>query len=252
MLNRVQLKAEAKSITKNAQVSAYLFTLLYLAISAALNGVNWLTDNSAGAVLTRWSEMTDVDLSIYVTLPLLRLPPLVATGVTIAISLVSAVLGAGYLLYIMGVRKGQEMSYATLFDGFLFAGKVILLQIVINIFVFLWSLLFVIPGIIAAYRYRFALYNLCENPELGVMEALAMSKAQTKGYKLDLFVLDVTFLGWSLLCALTAGILTIWVAPYVQQTNLAYFDAIKAEKGIGSLPGEESAEDDTFYPDDRF
>ena len=246
MLDRVQLKAEAKSITKNAQVSAYLFTLLYLAISAALNGVNWLTDNSAGTVLTRWSEMTDVDLSIYVTLPLLRLPPLVATGVTIAISLVSAVLGAGYLLYIMGVRKGQEMSYATLFDGFLFAGKVILLQIVINIFVFLWSLLFVIPGIIAAYRYRFALYNLCENPELGVMEALAMSKAQTKGYKLDLFVLDVTFLGWSLLCALTAGILTIWVAPYVQQTNLAYFDA------IGSLPGEEPAEDDTFYPDDRF
>ena len=73
-----------------------------------------------------------------------------------------------------------------------------------------------------------------------------------KGYKLDLFVLDVTFLGWSLLCALTAGILTIWVAPYVQQTNLAYFDAIKAEKGIGSLPGEEPAEDDTFYPDDRF
>ena len=79
-----------------------------------------------------------------------------------------------------------------------------------------------------------------------------MSKAQTKGYKLDLFVLDVTFLGWSLLCVLTAGILTIWVAPYVQQTNLAYFDAIKAEKGIGSLPGEDTAEDDTFYPDDRF
>ena len=137
------------------------------------------------------------------------------------------------------------MPYDTLFEGFGFAGKIILLNVLIGVFVFLWACLFIVPGIIAAYRYRFALYNLCENPELGVMEALAMSKAQTKGYKLDLFVLDVTFLGWSLLCALTAGILTIWVAPYVQQTNLAYFDAIKAEKGIGSLPGEESAEDDT-------
>ena len=139
--------------------------------------------------------------------------------------------------------EGQSVSVA---------GRLIWCSILVYIKVFLWSLLFFIPGVVAAYRYRFALYNLCENPELGVMEALAMSKAQTKGYKLDLFVLDVTFLGWSLLCALTAGILTIWVAPYVQQTNLAYFDAIKAEKGIGSLPGEEPAEDDTFYPDDRF
>lgn len=249
MLNRVQLKAEAKSITKNAQVSAYLFTLLYLAISAALNGVNWLTDNSAGTVLTRWSEMTDVDLSIYVTLPLLRLPPLVATGVTIAISLVSAVLGAGYLLYIMGVRKGQEMSYATLFDGFLFAGKVILLQIVINIFVFLWSLLFVIPGIIAAYRYRFALYNLCDNPEIGVMEALNMSKAQTRGHKWELFVLDLSWIGWELLCALTLGILSIWITPYRNQTDIGYFEVIKRMSGIGFRPEDN---DGAFRPDDRF
>lgn len=48
------------------------------------------------------------------------------------------------------------------------------------VFIALWSMLLIVPGIIAAYRYRFALYNLCENPELGVMEALAMSKAQTR------------------------------------------------------------------------
>ena len=108
------------------------------------------------------------------------------------------------------------------------------------------------PGIIAAYRYRFALYNLCENPELGVMEALAMSKAQTKGYKLDLFVLDVTFLGWSFLCVLTAGILSIWITPYIQQTNLGYFEAIKAEKGIGRMPGRSPDEDEAFHHDDRF
>ncbi len=249
MLDRVQLKAEAKSITKNAQVSAYLFTLLYLAISAALNGVNWLTDNNAGTVLTRWSETTGVDLSIYVTLPLLRLPPLVATGVTIAISLVSAVLGAGYLLYIMGVRKGQEMPYATLFDGFLFAGKVILLQIVISIFVFLWSLLFIIPGIIAGYRYRFALYNLCENPNVGIMEALNMSKVQTRGHKWELFVLDLSFLGWNILCALTLGILSIWIMPYIQQTDIGYFEAIKQMSGVGYQPPRDDGE---FHEDDRF
>ena len=140
------------------------------------------------------------------------------------------------------------MPYSTLFDGFGFTGKIILLNLVTGLFVFLWSLLLVIPGIIAIYRYRFALYNLCENPELGVMDALRLSKQQTMGFKLDLFVLDVTFIGWGLLCGLTLGILSIWIQPYIQQTDLAYFDAIRAAKGMNG----EAAEDDGFRPDDRF
>jgi hypothetical protein len=57
------------------------------------------------------------------------------------------------------------------------------LSILQSVFIFLWSLLFVIPGIIAAYRYRFAMYNLCENPDLIIVESLDMSKRQTEGYK---------------------------------------------------------------------
>ena len=75
------------------------------------------------------------------------------------------------------------MPLTTLFDGFSIAGKVILLEIVASIFIFLWSLLFIIPGIIAIYRYRFALYNLLENPDLGLLEAINLSKEQTYGYK---------------------------------------------------------------------
>ena len=128
--------------------------------------------------------------------------------------------------------------------------KVILLNIVIYIFTFLWSLLLIIPGIIAGYRYRFALYNLCENPEMGVMDALNMSKAQTRGHKWELFVLDLSFIGWNLLCALTLGILTIWIAPYVQQTDIGYFEAIKQASGIGGRPN--GGGDGQYHPDDRF
>lgn len=99
------------------------------------------------------------------------------------------VLSAGFVLYCMAVRRGQRAEFLTLFDGFSFVGKVIGLNIVIGVFTFLWSLLFVIPGIIASYRYRFALYNLYENPGIGIMEALDMSKQQTVGYKSQLFVL---------------------------------------------------------------
>ena len=117
------------------------------------------------------------------------------------------------------------------------------------IFVFLWSLLFIIPGIIAGYRYRFALYNLCENPEMGVMEALNMSKAQTWGHKWELFVLDLSFIGWNLLCGLTLGILSIWITPYIQQTDIGYFEAIKQMSGVGYQPPRDDGE---FHQDTRF
>mgnify|MGYP000314411136 CR=1 FL=1 len=60
-----------------------------------------------------------------------------------------------------------------------------------------------------------------------------MSKAQTAGFKGTLFVLDLSFLGWSILCWLTLGILSIWIAPYREQANVGYFQEIKKVKGIG-------------------
>ena len=69
------------------------------------------------------------------------------------------------------------------------------------LFIALWSMLFVVPGIIAAYRYRFALFNLYENPGISVFEALNMSKRQTYGYKSQLFMLDLSYLGWTLLAS---------------------------------------------------
>ncbi len=247
MLDRVQLKMEARAITKNARVSAYLFTLLYLAIGLVLDSLDWLTSGSSDVLVYMETYMPEVDVSFYPTSPL-SLPPVVSGFISIVVSLVAVVLSAGYILYAMSVRKGLETPYATMFDGFLFAGKIILLSIVQYIFIFLWSLLFIIPGFIAGYRYRFALYNLCENPEMGVMEALNMSKAQTRGHKWELFVLDLSWIGWNILCTLTLGILSIWIAPYIQQTDIGYFQAIKEMSGIGYQPPR----DDQFHSDDRF
>ena len=175
----------------------------------------------------------------------------VVTLVAVVCWLLRVLLQGGWVLYHLGVRRGEEMPYATLFDGFGFIGKLILLNIVITLYVFLWSMLLIIPGIIASYRYRFAVYNLCENPDMGVMEAISMSKAQTAGYKGDLFLLDLTFIGWNLLCSLTLGILSIWIAPYIIQTNIGYFQEIKRIKGIGWQARPEQP-DDTFHPTDPF
>lgn len=250
MLNRIELKQEARGITKSARVSAYRLTLLYLVIRSVLG----LADNYVSADEGAWIQIGDIEYYIE-TSPIFHhaaFPTMVVLFVSILVWLLGCVLAAGWVLYHQGVRRGEEMPYSSLFDGFGFVGKIVLLNLVRAVFVFLWSLLFLIPGIIAIYRYRFALYNLCENPELGVMDALRMSKQQTMGYKLDLFVLDLTFIGWILLCGLTLGILSIWISPYMQQTDLGYFEAIKAEKGIGRTRGWDSSGDDAFRPDDRF
>ena len=168
-IDRRALKAQTQETLRSAQVPPKLFTALYLALVLALNLVDSFTGNRA-----------------------------LATFASILVSLLAVVLEAGFVLYCMAVRQGERAEYLTLFDGFSFAGKIIALSIVKWFFIFMWSMLFTIPGIIAAYRYRFALYNLCENPELSIFEALNMSKRQTLGYKLQLFRLDLSYLGWVL------------------------------------------------------
>ena len=145
------------------------------------------------------------------------------------------VLSAGFVLYCMAVRRGERAEYLTLFDGFSFVGRIILLNIVEYLFIFLWSLLFVIPGIIAAYRYRFALYDLYENPGIGVMEALEMSKQQTLGYKGQLFLLDLSYTGWYLLASLPSLVQVGYIYAAVLQ-DPGYFLADPTRVYALSLP----------------
>ena len=248
VLDRTALKMEAKGIVKSARVSACLFTLLFLAISWLLSGISEYVSLDAERAYYL-SVASGVDLSF---LALHRtFSPVLVTFISIMVGLLNVLLNAGYARYHLGIRRGEEMPYETLFDGFSFAGKLILLSIVQYLFIFLWSLLFVIPGIIAAYRYRFAVYNLCEDPEMGVMDAINMSKAQTNGFKWQLFVLDLSFLGWQILCGLTLGILYIWIQPYIFQTDIGYFQQIKSVKGIGWTPHAPES-DGRFHPHDPF
>lgn len=180
LLDRVSLKNEAKGILRGARVSPYLFTLLFMGISLVLTAVSDFVSFDEDMVHNIYYS-TGVDLSFLVLHR--AFPAALVTFVSILVSLLSVLLNAGYYRYHLAVRRGEEVPYLGLFDGFSFAGKLILLALVQYIFIFLWTLLFIIPGFIAAYRYRFAVYNLCENPDMGVMEAINMSKAQTAGFK---------------------------------------------------------------------
>ena len=235
MLDRVQLKQEAKGILGRARVSPWLLTLMFMGLLAGMSTVDALVSGSYVDTLRMYmpEEMIPAEL-----LRTPATPAALSTFVGVLVMLLETVLRAGYDLYHLGVREGRVMPYSTVWSCFSIAGRVILLSVVQTVLILLWSLLLVIPGIMAAYRYRFAILDLLENPDLGTLDALRMSRAQTNGYKMDLFLLDLSFLGWLILCMLTFGGLYVWVGPYISQTNVGAFRFVKRATGVGAFPEE--------------
>ena len=109
-------------------------------------------------------------------------------------------------------------------------GNVVLVMFLKNLFLALWTMLFIIPGIIKAYAYRMVPYILKEHPELSGTQAITLSRRMMKGHKGDAFVLDLSFIGWILLSALTFGILHLfYVGPYIQATDAELYKVVRAD-----------------------
>lgn len=147
------------------------------------------------------------------------------------------VLGLGSCF--LKIVRNEVLKIENMFDGFKNFGSGFLLQLLMSLFIFLWTLLFIIPGIIAIYRYSMAFYILSDNPEIGAMAALDRSKEMMKGFKWKLFCMYLSFIGWALLCVLTAGIGLLWLIPYIN-TSIANFyenlkESTKPDLGIGEI-----------------
>lgn len=125
------------------------------------------------------------------------------------------------------LTKNEEISVGDAFNGFNITGKAVWLAIITQFFTFLWTLLFIIPGIVKVYSYSMAMYILADNPELTAREALSKSKEIMDGHKFDLFVLQLSFFWWYLLGSITLGIAYIYVLPYVSATTANFYNSIK-------------------------
>lgn len=247
MLDRAQIKAEAKMIMKGARVSPYIMTLLVLVILFVLDRVTDLVQSGSPfysyGSMERYMEILQSGLQSGNLLApdemSALLPEFTGAGLffSILVSLAGVILNGGYYIYCMGVRRGAEMPYATLADGLGSAGKLIWCFILMEVKIFLWSLLFWIPGIIAAYRYRFACYNILTDDSLTASAAIQLSCQQTRGMKGELFVLDLSFIGWTLLSYFTFGLLDIWLTPYMTLCDLAYFEEGQRRVGRGYFNG---------------
>ena len=102
-------------------------------------------------------------------------------------------------------------------------GRAFLLGLMEMIFIFLWSLLFTIPGLVKTYSYAMAPYIAVDHPEYGWKECITQSRVMMNGHKWELFVLELSFIGWALVCLLTCGIGYLWLAPYMNQSRTVFY-----------------------------
>ncbi len=129
-----------------------------------------------------------------------------------------------YYVYLK-VARGENVRFVDAFYGFKDYWASVRLYLLTNIYIFLWSCLLLIPGIVAKYKYSFAFYYLAENPRSSAKKCIKESKELTYCFKGNLFLLDLSFIGWDLLVLMTLGILSIWVYPYYQASySTAYLD----------------------------
>lgn len=130
----------------------------------------------------------------------------------------------------LALRSNQKANLNMLFSGFTEAfGDSIILWLLQTIFICLWSLLFVIPGIIKAYSYSMASFLQQDNADKNWKTNLDQSKQMMDGHKMQLFLLDLSFIGWYLLGALCLGIGTLFVVPYHQMARANFYEALRAE-----------------------
>lgn len=140
--------------------------------------------------------------------------------------IVTGILGFGIIEYFLNISRNKEVNWKDIFnrkDMFVFY---LILSLLVGLFTFLWSLLFIIPGIIAALSYSLVYYIKLDNPELEYMDTIKKSKELMNGHKWDFFLLQLSFIGWVLLVPFTLGILAFWLVPYVTVTECNFYNKL--------------------------
>lgn len=146
-------------------------------------------------------------------------------------------LGVGYavaclMLYETNDDRLSENMFKTAFSRYWHkVGGMFLMSLK----VWLWSLLLVIPGIIMAHAYAMTPYILEEHPEIGAWEASRVSQKMMRGHKFRLFRLNLSFIGWALLCVPTLGVGFLWLVPYMQMSQAAFYSDLKAQQGDAAI-----------------
>ena len=150
----------------------------------------------------------------------------------IASVIISGPMILGLTIFMLSISRKQDARLPQIFDGFQKFGVGFEAYCLMALFVLLWMLLLIVPGIIAAFSYSLTYFIIVDDGSIRPRQAITKSKEMMQGNKLKLFYLCCRFLGWALLCVLTCGIGFFWLGPYVMVSMAKFYDDIRAAETI--------------------
>jgi len=235
-IDRKHIKFDAKLSMTEATPNPMLITFVYWLISFVLNYLQLsilLTGTNYTNIAANAFEygIDSIPLDEYENLFSGMFTPS-KTLFVLAIAIMAVILNTGYTMYCLKISRRQQAGIPAIFDGFTIFLRVIVLRILIYVFVTLWSMLFIIPGIIASYRYSMAIYLLIDNPHMSPLECIRASKEITRGHKGALFVLELSFIGWFMISSnitIIGVIIGMWSNPYIGITYSNFYNKLIAQ-----------------------
>ena len=228
-LSSSTLKNRAKLKLQGLYGQSLIVTLIYTAIVSVCSSGSIASSVSTAFQAGEWYEamgsnaMAASPFNFSVVFN-----PFASIG-SLAMFLLAGPLTVGMAHYFLHLADRNNPQINDLFAHFKNFGNTFVLYLLTTIFTALWSLLFIIPGIIAAISYAMAPYILAEHPEIKASDAIKMSKDMMKGHKGEYFVLQLSFIGWYLLCILTLGIGFIFLSPYVSAATAEFFNEVSGK-----------------------
>lgn len=176
---------------------------------------------------------SEVGAFILASLPIIIIASLFAAVIYFALG---SFIGVGYAKFNLNLVDKKNAAFETLFEYFTHWKTTTIARLLRALYVFLWSLLFIIPGIVAGFSYAMTDYILAEDPELTADEAISQSKSLMMGNKWRFFCLQFSFIGWDILATLAFGIGHLWLTPYKQAAYAAFYREVS---GTEFFPEEE-------------
>lgn len=215
-MNRALLKQDAKNAMRFANPHPVLTTLILLVVSIA----STLVLNFIGGIFGFTGALIGSEsISVF--------GGFVTFVLTVVVTLLLGTVQFGYTVYCLRVFKQEDTGIGELFSYFPMVLKIIGLTLWMELFIMLWSCLCIIPGIIAGLRYSQAFFVLAENPDMSIRDCVNESKALMSGRLWEFFVLQLSFILWILLTAVTCGLAGLYVEPYMQITYAGYYLSLK-------------------------
>jgi len=224
------LKKNARTLIFNNIPNVIITSLLYVTLTAI---IAWLVIRLSGIIgldeiNTRLASGEIPSASI-----IFSDFKVISIFLAFAVFLFQPLLDVGFISFCLKLKRDKGADHKDLFNGFVFFIKILTIFLITSLYILMWSLLLIIPGIVASYRYRLAYYILLDDPRKDALQCISESRLIMNGKKLDLLTIDISFLGWFVLDALVifliplpfaVPVVSLWLSPYLGLTRAGFYD----------------------------